>query len=109
MPDQPTPESVQGRWVHVPNEDTDTARVYRRDTGALPPLRGGHTGFELQEGGRAVRTGAGPDDRLQSTEATWQLTSDGTLVLTPSAPGTPSESLRIISVEPDRLVVERSS
>jgi hypothetical protein len=105
MPDQVTAAAVQGHWVHTPQEDTDTARVYRRATANLPPMRGGHTGFELQQDGRAVQTRSGPDDQPQVTDATWHLGSDSTLTLKPDVPNAPSEVLRIVSVEPDRLVV----
>jgi hypothetical protein len=95
-------------WVHSHEEDTDTEMVFRPDDYKFPPSRG-RRGFQLNADGSLVRTGPGPTDRPESQTGRWELTQGGDLVLYPESPSGKSQSLRIASIDEDKLVVKKRS
>jgi hypothetical protein len=92
-------------WVHSHEEDTATTTVYRPATFPFPPSRG-RKGFHLQPGGSMTERGPGPTDQTVTSAGTWKL-ADEHLELSPQGAGT--QVLKIESVEPDRLVVQKRS
>jgi len=93
-----------GRWVHSHEEDTDAEMVFRPGDYSFPPSRG-RQAFELRPDGTYVESGPGPVDRPEEATGEWDLAPDDTLVLTGGPEG--RRSLRIESVDPDRLVVRK--
>jgi hypothetical protein len=92
-------------WVHSHEEDTSTTTVYRPAGFPFPPSRG-RKGFHLQPDGTLIARHPGPTDRTETAAGTWKLTGDQ-LELSPE--GEPSQTLCIESVEPDRLIVQKTS
>ena len=92
-----------GTWWRVSEEDTPGLMTYRKDGAALPPSRGGRTGFTLHKLGRASLIRTGPDDRQQNTESHWHLDSKGQLFVEGS--GDPVGA--IAELQGDRLLLRR--
>jgi hypothetical protein len=95
------PANLTKAWLHSREEDTATTSVYRPASYPFPPARG-RNGFELKPDGSLLESGPGPTDKTQKTIGTWRLIDDDTLEL---ATGTRSKTLKIKSVEADRLLV----
>jgi hypothetical protein len=91
-------------WLHSHEEDTATTTVYRPAQFPFPPSRG-RKGFHLQPGGTLTARKPGPTDQTLTTAGTWKLAGDQ-LELSPHDEGT--QTLCIESVEPDRLVVQKT-
>jgi len=92
-------------WLHSHEEDTATTTVYRPSKFPFPPSRG-RKGFYLQPDGTLTARKPGPADQTVSAAGTWKLTGKQ-LELSPQ--GESPQILRIESVEPDRLVVQKTS
>ena len=90
-------------WMHSHEEDTETTSVYRPADYQFPPSRG-RKGFHLLPGGAMITQRPGPADRTETTTDTWQL--DGRNLQVSSAEGD-AQTMQILSVEPDRLVVKK--
>lgn len=93
-------EQVEGRWVHVHEEDTEAGSVYRREGADLPPSRG-RTTLELRSDGTYAGTVPGPADAPQDAGGTWSLDGDRITL----SDGRSARELDVVSVEQDRLVV----
>jgi hypothetical protein len=107
MSDAERRELLHRFWVHSHEEDTDTELVFRPADYQFPPSRG-RRGLLLNPDGSLVRTDPGPVDRPQSQTGRWELTSDGDLILSPGSPSARSQSLRIASVDKDKLTIKKS-
>ena len=90
-------------WGHSHEEDTETTTVYRPANFPFPPSRG-RKGFHLQPGGRLTARKPGLTDQTVITVGTWKL-AGAQLELSLHGEGT--QILRIESVEPGRLVVQK--
>jgi len=99
--------ALVGRWLHAHEEDSETERVFRPASWALPPSRG-RSGFELGADGSLRRFGPGPTDRPEQTAGTWRLVG-GRLEFEDEGPGGGRRALEIVSLTPDRLVVRRGT
>ncbi len=91
-------------WIHSHEEDTATATVYRPAQFPFPPARG-RTGFQLQPDGTLSARKPGPTDQPVIASGSWKLDGD-TLELAQKGQG--KQLLCIESVEPDRLVVQKT-
>jgi hypothetical protein len=101
---EPRRESVEGKWVHAHEEDTEHEMVFRPASHPLPPSRG-RVSFELRPDGTYVEHAPGPTDAPVATRGEWALEGDR-LVL--GAEGDdPGHAWRVASAEGDRLVVRR--
>jgi hypothetical protein len=99
-----TPESLQRRWVHSHEEDSDDEMVFRPAGWEFPPARGRQS-FELRPDGTYLGSGPGPDDRPVESTGTWSLEGDRLVF---EAPGdAPNQAWQVASVEGDRLTVKR--
>ena len=92
-------------WLHSHEEDTATTTVYRPAKFPFPPSRG-RKGFHLQPGGTMTVRKPGPTDQTMTAAGTWKLSGEK-LELSPQGEG--RQILRVESVEPDRLVVQKMS
>ena len=92
-------------WLHSHEEDTATTAVYRPAKFPFPPSRG-RKGFHLQRGGTMTVRKPGPTDQTMTAAGTWKLAGEK-LELSPQGEG--RQILRVESVEPDRLVVQKMS
>jgi hypothetical protein len=99
--------ALQGRWVHAHELDSGNEMVFVAGDADLPPSRG-RQGLELREGGTASEEGPGETDRPRASEARWSITDDDELVIM-SAEGREKWRARVVSAEPGRLVLDRSS
>src|SRR5882724_5737814 len=92
-------------WVHSHEEDTATTTVYRPAKYPFPPSRG-RKGFHLQPGGTLTARAPGPTDQTVTSGGTWKLAGQE-LELSPQGGGT--QILKIEALEPERLVVQKTS
>jgi len=92
------------RWIHVHEEDTEDTNVFRPADYPLPPSRG-RKGYEFRADGAFVRLGIGPTDRPQAATGTWSFAGDAEIVM--EAEHGQQQVLRIASVTPERLVVQK--
>ncbi|MFF2276183.1 hypothetical protein [Agromyces sp. NPDC058126] len=93
-------------WVHSREEDHDGVTVYRPAGYALPPARG-RTGIEFRPDGTLVEHGIGRDDTAESRPGGWHLVGADRLAL--DGVTGDSRSVRIVSIEDDRLEVSEES
>ena len=98
--------SLHQQWVHSHEEDTETGMVFRPASFAFPPSRG-RTAFTLKPDGGLVEIGIGPTDRHQESQGTWKFEDDGTLLFYEKARTKPKRTMKIVSLDKDRLVVKR--
>src|SRR5262245_22508386 len=96
---------LHGRWLHAHEEDSPKTTVYRPAISPLPPARG-RTGYEFLPDGRLRRIAPGADDRTASADGTWSVDSEGRIVIRLS--GGATETLEVVALDHERLVVERS-
>jgi hypothetical protein len=95
------------RWLHVFEEDTPDAAVYRPETDDLPLSRRPRDGISLSSDGSARILVPGPDDRWVEAAATWHEEGDELVVRADAADGRAQRVLRIAVRSPTRLVVRR--
>lgn len=95
---------LRRRWVHSHEEDTEREMVFRPAAFEFPPSRGRRS-FELKPDGALLEGRIDPTDRPLETQGTWERQGDR-LVLH-RGPSEASRVMRIVSVEDDRLVVEK--
>ena len=98
--------ALHQHWVHSHEEDTETERVYRPASFAFPRSRG-RSAMTLKTGGELVETGIGPNDRPQESQGTWSLEEDGTLSIYEKGKKMPKRTMKIVSLDQDRLVVRK--
>jgi hypothetical protein len=106
MSEEERRELLHRFWVHSHEEDTDTEMIFRPDDYKFPPSRG-RRGFQLNVDGSLVQTGPGPTDRPEAQTGRWELTQDGDLILHSELSSGRTQSLRIASIEKDRLVIQK--
>jgi hypothetical protein len=96
--------SLERRWVHSHEEDTQRELVFRPASYSFPPSRG-RSAFELRADGSYAESAPGPTDRPEESEGgTWSLEGD---VLELRAPDGSLRTLKVETAEPDRLVVRK--
>ncbi len=105
MPQKIETTLLHGRWLHAHEEDSADKITYRSATSPLPPSRG-RTGYEFLPEGRLRRIAPGADDRTASSDGTWSVDSEGRIVIRLS--GGATETLKVVALDHERLVVERS-
>jgi hypothetical protein len=87
------------RWVHVFEEDTGDAAVYRPEHADIPLSRRPREQLVLDANGQGTLFAGGADDRLSGRAVSWRDAND---------PGTTRDGaadVQIIDRSPDRLVV----
>jgi len=97
--------SLSRKWVHSHEEDTDSEMVFRPADYKFPPSRG-RVSYDLKSDGSLGHTGIGADDRRAMSEGRWQLKDDD-LLLSTGAPGSADQSMKILSVSNDKLVLKK--
>ena len=100
------PTALEQNWVHSHEEDSPDQAVYRPETFAFLPSRG-RGGFDLNPDGTMTQFGPGPTDRTVTRPGRWEVGEDGQLALYPDDSDTPSRVMRITSLSPDKLVLEK--
>jgi hypothetical protein len=98
--------ALHQHWVHSHEEDTATETVFRPASFAFPRSRG-RSAMALKPDGGLVETGPGPTDRPQESRATWKLEGDDTLSFHETGKQKPSRTMKIVSLDQDRLVVRK--
>ncbi len=93
------------RWVHIFEEDTGAAAVYRPDTDDVPLSRRPRGQMTLSPDGTARVTVAGPDDRPIDTDAEWTREGDELVVRAKAERGGADRVLRVSIEGPTRLLV----
>ena len=98
--------ALHRQWVHSHEEDTETEKVYRPASFAFPRSRG-RSAMALKPGGELVETGIGPTDRPQESAGTWKLDEDDTLSLYEKGKKKPVRTMKIVSLDKEKLVVRK--
>ena len=93
------------RWVHMFEEDTGAAAVYRPETDDVPLSRRPRERLTLSPDGTARVTVGGPDDRPIDTSAEWERQGDEVIVRTKGRRGGSEEVLHLTIESPTRLLV----
>jgi hypothetical protein len=99
-------DALHQHWVHSHEEDTETERVFRPASFAFPRSRG-RSAMALKPDGGLVETGIGPTDRPQESLETWKLEGDDTLSIYEKGKQKPKRTMKILSLDKDRLVVRK--
>jgi hypothetical protein len=99
-------ELLHQQWFRSHEEDTGNMIVFRPSAYHFPLSRG-RKGYTFQPDGSYHEIGPGPRDVPVSSQGTWSLKAHGLLTLI-SSTGLEKRILRIISLEPDRLVVQKA-
>jgi hypothetical protein len=96
--------ALQRHWVHSHEEDSGEEQVFRPASYAFPRSRG-RSALDLRADGSYGESGPGPTDRPEETGGgTWELDGD---VLKLQTAGGGTRTLKVVSAEPDRLVVRQ--
>jgi hypothetical protein len=98
--------SLHKQWVHSHEEDTESGMVFRPASFPFPPSRG-RTAFTLKPDGSLVEIGIGSTDRRQESQGTWKLEDDNSLSFYGKAGTKPKRTMKIVSLDKERLVVKR--
>ena len=98
--------ALHQHWVHSHEEDTATETVYRPASFAFPRSRG-RSAMSLKPDGGIVETGPGPTDRPQESRETWKLEGDDTISIYEKGKKKPKRTIKIVSLDQDRLVVRK--
>ena len=98
--------ALHQHWVHSHEEDTATETVYRPASFAFPRSRG-RSAMALKPDGGIVETGPGPTDRPQESRRTWKLEEDGALSIYEKGKKKPKHTIKILSLDQDRLVIKK--
>lgn len=93
-------------WTHSHEEDKADEMVFRAAGFKFPPSRG-RSSFQLNPDGTLLRSRPGPTDKSQAQQGHWSL--DGNELTLDASQNEAPQVLRIKSIEPDKLVVERTS
>ena len=94
------------RWLHSHEEDSSSLRVYRPESFHFPLSRG-RSGFEFRRDGSYVEIGIAPTDRPEETEGRWVVEGGDTLILARKISQGAERRLRVVSVDPEKLVVKQ--
>jgi hypothetical protein len=98
--------ALHRHWVHSHEEDTETERVFRPASFAFPRSRG-RSAMALKPDGGLVETGIGPTDRPQESQETWKLEGGDTLSIYEKGKQKPKRTMKIVSLDQERLVVKK--
>ena len=98
--------ALHQHWVHSNEEDTATETIFRPASFAFPRSRG-RSAMTLKPDGGLVETGPGPTDRPQESQGTWKLEGDDTLSIYEKRKTKPKRTMKIVSLDQDRLVVRK--
>lgn len=101
-------QALPQTWFHSYEEDTSTEMVFRPAGWSFPRSRG-RRGFALKTDGTASIAGIGATDRPSSASGRWVFEDPDRLMLYEGDSGQPSRVYHVISVSPDRLVVQKAS
>ena len=96
-------QDLIGHWVHSHEEDSAAGMVFRPASFSFPRSRG-RDSFELQADA-LIERGPGPGDAPTERQGTWSVSENGELSFFRSAGKKPARVLKIISAQPERLVV----
>lgn len=100
------PETLEGRWVHAQEEDTDDEMVFRPAWYELPPARG-RASFELRADGTFSEAGIGAADVPEEASGSWELEDDERIVLGEGAPAGVPRVMPIVSADEERLRIRK--
>jgi hypothetical protein len=96
-------EALVGSWRHSHEEDRGGEAVYRRADFPFPPSRG-RAGYELEADGTGTYVGIAARDGSARQPCQWRLGADGRELAMTLSSGV-ERSFRVVSIEPDRLVL----
>lgn len=106
MGEKINPALLHRQWVHAHEEDTATEMVFRSAETPLPPARG-RDGFELRADKTASHIAIGPTDVSEEAPGSWKLDESDPPRLQISLTTGEKQSLQVVSVANDRLVVRK--
>jgi hypothetical protein len=96
-----------GTWLHSREEDTPIQTVYRPADFDFPPARISRPGYELKADGSCTVLGGSPHDGWSRERGTWELRAGDPAEITLTLPNGTREVLRVVSVDQQRLVIQK--
>ena len=102
---QAAPDTLQQRWLHSHEEDSDEQMVFRPASFRFPPSRG-RAGFDLKPNGAFTEIGIAPGDGPALSDGTWKIAGDELQFFAPSSTS-PTRTLQVLFAGKDRLVVRK--
>jgi hypothetical protein len=99
-------KALMQEWIHSHEEDSPGTFVFRPRSYSFPPSRG-RQGLQFNSDGTFHGEMPGPEDKPLSQSGTWSL--DGDKIRLSSGTRSASRELRIESVDPDKLVIQRNT
>ena len=106
MAGTPNPDILAKHWVHSHEEDTGDQLVFRPSSFTFAPSRGRRS-YDLKPDGTLGGNAIGSTDRKEVRQGRWELQGEDCLVITQGPDESQRTDLKILSVQPDRLVVHR--
>jgi hypothetical protein len=100
-------KNLVGSWLHSHEEDTASTVVYRPMEYDFPPARG-RRGYEFRADGSCNVIGISPRDGAARTSCTWKLHGGASSEILISFPDGRAESVPVVSVDSERLVVRKA-
>jgi hypothetical protein len=99
-------ELLHKRWIHSHEEDNGNEMVFRPSTFSFPRSRG-RAGFQLRPDKSLVEIGIGSTDVPVEKTGKWEIDPGGVLKLFKPGENKPDQILKITSVGPEKLIVQR--
>jgi hypothetical protein len=96
--------TLQQRWIHSHEEDTDKTMVFRPESFQFPPSRG-RIVYDFQPDNRLLVQQPGQTDRSEAKSGKWRLDRKGHIFLT--FDDSTSQTLEIESLTKNQLVLKR--
>ena len=96
------------KWLHLHEEDTATQLVYRPADYAFPPARG-RRGYEFLPNHSCNYIGISPRDGPATESCSWEWKAGEPPEIVLSFARGRKDVLRVISLDSDRLIVQKST
>jgi len=102
-----TEQDLARSWTHSHEEDRAGTLVFRPSDHAFPPSRGRRR-FDLHADRSLTLVEPGAADAPRQSNGSWDfVTKDSRLLLTSAGSKSATESWKVLSVDKDRLVLQR--
>ena len=95
---------LEQKWGRAYEDDAGGNEVFRPQGYAFAPSRG-RDWLDLRKDAKSGWQVPGPDDRGQKVDGRWHLDDNGLLSFRASENAAPSRVYKVVSIEPDRLVL----
>lgn len=97
---------LAGRWLHLHEEDSPAAQVYRREGYCFPPARG-RDGFEFRPDGELTYLGIAPADGTEEAHGRWRVESPDRVRIEFQDGRSEPSTFEVVSCDEDTLTIKR--